>query len=332
MVLTIVVLTIGLLLIYPLNQAHVFGAGNDEADGMNIAVTNLLHGRYPYIGHTWAGNPIVPWPGSVFLATPFVLLGNSAYQVIFWLALLYVTITWYMGRGAAAALTLIWSIIGFSPVFLDYFWSGSDVVAAAMFVTTAALVTVKSARANSRWHLLAAAGLGVAFSSRANFVLAYPAVAAALYGARGLRPAIVSGLVTGGCFVAVTMPFLFADFADFTPLTSRTTILLALSPGAPAVIVAVSVATIISVLVLGRFWDWLVSASLMLAVPVVAVVALALRAHGAIGLNSYPDYGITYEFFGVVVAGRLVLDGAMAHFSPTSTSVRGNNRAGTHDA
>ena len=307
MLATLALLTVGLFVVYPLNQAHVFGAGNDEADGMNVAASNLLHGRYLYLGHTWAGNPIVPWPGSVFLAVPFVLLGNSAYQVVFWLGTLYLVLDWYLERRAAAALALIWSIIVLSPIFLDYFWSGSDVVAAAMFVTAFSIITVKTGQQASRWHLVAAGLLGVALSSRANFALAYPAVMIALYRARGIMPAVVSASTTVISFSLVTLPFLVASPANFTPLTSRTLMLQAVASTAPTLVVGLSLAAIVVVILVGRSWDWLANASLILAVPIAAVLVLTFQTRGFGAFNWYPDYGITYEFFAAILAWKLIL-------------------------
>ena len=76
-------------ILYPIAQAGLVGGGSDQDDALNIAATELIHGRYPYYPKTYLDNPIAPLPGAVFLAVPFVLLGNSAYQNIFWLNCLF---------------------------------------------------------------------------------------------------------------------------------------------------------------------------------------------------------------------------------------------------
>ena len=62
------------------------GGGSDSDDALNLATRALLHGEYPYRIRTYLGSPATYLPGSLLLAVPFVLLGNAAYQDLFWLA------------------------------------------------------------------------------------------------------------------------------------------------------------------------------------------------------------------------------------------------------
>ena len=61
------------------------------------------------------------------------------------------------------------------------------------------------------------------------------------------------------------------------------------------------------VILVGRSWDWLANASLILAVPIAAVLVLAFQMRGFGAFNWYPDYGITYEFFAAILAWKLIL-------------------------
>ena len=82
---TLLILIIIFIVAYPIANSGAFGVGSDRDEALNIATTDLLNGRYPYYQKTYHNNPITPMPGSLFLAVPFVLAGNSAYQNFFWL-------------------------------------------------------------------------------------------------------------------------------------------------------------------------------------------------------------------------------------------------------
>jgi hypothetical protein len=79
-----------------------------------------------------------------------------------------------------------------------------------------------------------------------------------------------------------------------------------LTPSAPALIETLALVAIAGVLIIGRSWDWLANASLMLAIPVLGVVAIALRTRPS-AASSYPDYGITFELFAALFGWRLFL-------------------------
>jgi hypothetical protein len=69
--------------VYPIANSGIVGGGSDREDNINIAAIGLLHGNYPYYAQGYLGSPTHSLPGSLLLAIPFVMLGNSVYQNFF---------------------------------------------------------------------------------------------------------------------------------------------------------------------------------------------------------------------------------------------------------
>ena len=82
---TLLAVTLALVALYPVAQSLAIGPGSDSDDAHNVAVREMLHGRYPYYARTYLGNAVHDLPGFLLLSVPFVLLGNSAYANLFWL-------------------------------------------------------------------------------------------------------------------------------------------------------------------------------------------------------------------------------------------------------
>src|SRR5262245_14897772 len=102
---------------YPLANSGRFGRGSDRDEAMNLAATELLHGRYPYYPRTYTGNQISPLPGAVVLAVPAMLLGNTAYQNLFWLGAFVAGAAWLF-NDLSAAVVLMAAILAASPTVL----------------------------------------------------------------------------------------------------------------------------------------------------------------------------------------------------------------------
>ena len=92
-----VILTV-FLVVYPIANTGQRSGGSDSDDALNIAANELMHGRYPYSPRTYLDNPISPMPGAVLLAVPFVLLGSSVYQNLFWLFVFFIVMRAYCRR------------------------------------------------------------------------------------------------------------------------------------------------------------------------------------------------------------------------------------------
>jgi hypothetical protein len=219
--LTFAALLLLFALLYPLANAAVLGQGSDRDEALNLAATELLHGRYPYYPRTYLfNNPISPLPGAVLLATPFVILGNSAYQNFFWLLAFFLVAARQL-RDQHHALLLLWTILALSPLVIKELINGSDLLANPLYVLVAILLSLEAANKPARQvaaRLAPALFLGLALSSRANFLFLLPLLLSALKQRAGWPYAIRFISLTLLTFALVTLPFYLYDPQGFSPL------------------------------------------------------------------------------------------------------------------
>ncbi len=216
-------LAIGFAVVYPIENRGGFGKSSDRDDGLNLAVTRMAEGKTPYYGPSKSAGPLSVLPGGIVLAAPFVVLGNSAYQNMFWLACFLVGACWML-RDRVLALLLLMVPLGLSPAAMYEFISGGDMLAngiyvALFFLLAIGLWTSPTACASAKW--LACVGLGVGLASRPNFLLLTPLFGAMLWRTVGLRLALGAVAVVGVVAAVITVPFYLHDPAGFTPLLAR---------------------------------------------------------------------------------------------------------------
>ena len=197
---------------YSIVNVHIPEMGSDDDDAMNIAVFELLHGRYPYYARTYLGNLIHHLPGAVLLAAPFVLLGTSALQNLFWLALFFFVLRRELSS-SSAALRWFWLMLIFSPIVVFRIITGTGHVTNAIYVMLGLWWLV-----NAKHKTLPAAAWGVALSSRANFLLLIPLPFGWLVQRQGWNAALKSLLLTCIVCAIFTLPFYFYDPQGFAPL------------------------------------------------------------------------------------------------------------------
>lgn len=284
-------------------------SGSDTDDALNLATTELLHGRYPYYPRTYLDNPITPMPGALLLAIPFVLLGNSAYQSFFWLLLWLLAMRrhWQAGR---PPLLLLWLMLALSPVVVYSLVVGNDYLANSLYVLLFMLWLVRWAPRpglNPWLKLLPAICLGIGLSSRANFLLLLPLIFATLAQLAGRPAALRSTVTTGLTFLLVTLPFYLYDPAGFSPLHT-TDELGRFNHLLPYAGLLIPLATALLALFLA--WRQRVgadlqqlfrSSALVLALPVLAGLALALLAYGPAGFT-FAFFGLFPLFFGATAS------------------------------
>jgi hypothetical protein len=212
---TYVGLVVAFVVVYPIADADTGVAGSDRDDASDLATNRLLDGEYPYREKTYLGNPVTQLPGALVLAAPFVALGASALQNFLWVPVLFVALARHLGS-ARLALFASWTALAVSPGVARELLTGGDLLANGIYVAVPMLVVL---RARPGWMALAAAlFLGLALSSRANFVYALPLLFVALAQLWGSREAILrTGLATAA-LVAITLPFYAYDPDGFTPL------------------------------------------------------------------------------------------------------------------
>jgi len=312
---TFVALTFVFALVFPRANVHVAGRGSDADDALNLAVGELLHGRYPYYVQTYLQNAIANFPGAILLAAPFVLLGNSAYQNLFWLVVFFVAISRFT-RSWRRGLVFVWIVLLFSPVVMNYAVTGGDDLANSIYVLVFMLLTlswVSSADAPAWKKVSAALLLGVGLSSRANFLLALPQLFAAITIKAGWPAALRYTAVAGAAFAAVTIPFWIHDPAGFTPLHAqahKVAEFQIILPFAGLVVPALG-----GCLAMALAWrdiklrreTWLRDCALVQAFLVICVATLTVIQTGALSLTS-TSYGVFFLFFGVLAFGPKMLE------------------------
>jgi uncharacterized membrane protein len=298
-------ITVLFLIGYPLANSGLFGQGSDRDDALNVAVNELLQGRYPYHPQTYLNNPISPMPGALLLAGPFVLLGNAAYQNIFWLFALLLTMARYL-RGDGLALLMLCSILLLSPTVMHELVTGGDMLANSIYLLLFVIwvVSVIPRPEVPGWGKLLLAGLlGVGLASRANFALILPLVYASLAQTLGFRAASRYLWITGLVSLLLVLPFYLYDPAGFSPLHTADKLgrFAGILPHADLVIPLL--ALVLSLLLglqggNGRLAPLLRNCALVLAVPVLAATLLESLLKGRPDL-AFASYGISFLFFGV---------------------------------
>jgi hypothetical protein len=200
---------------YPLAHSGILGPGSDRDDGLNVGVHALMGLHNPYRMTSFLGNPLTPMPGALILALPFYLIGNSAFQNLFWVPAFF----WWAGRWFGATSAAIWCVLVFivgCPASLRDFVTGGDYVVNALYVVIA-MDTVFVALLNERkWYLYPATiFLGVAISSRPIYALAVPVLAGTAFQFRGWRRMVEFLVLVGLACAALNGPLYLHDPTHF---------------------------------------------------------------------------------------------------------------------
>ncbi|MEO6049869.1 MAG: hypothetical protein ABIP78_00865 [Pyrinomonadaceae bacterium] len=205
---------------YPIANSGRFGVGSDADEALLTAAGELIRGRYPYYLQTYLGNQISPLPGAVLFAVPFVILGAISLQNVFWLAVLFIAVR-YFEKSSVLALGLIWVTLGFSPTVLQNIVTGADYISNSIYILVLMWILIKmvSDSTASQWkRLVPSVLLGLAFSSRSNFLLLLPLLLSILVQTSGWKSAIKYSAISGLAFLLVTVPFWLYDPPGFAPL------------------------------------------------------------------------------------------------------------------
>jgi hypothetical protein len=197
---------------YPVLNTHVPGTGSDDDDALNIGARALMAGHSPYGSRTYLGNLLHQLPGSFVLAAPFVLMGTSALQTLFWLPMFFLA-AGRQARSGALALCLAWLVLGLSPEVMHQTVTGTGYVANTISVLLGLWWLVRTDRRD-----LAAMGWGLALASRANFLFLLPLAFSWLRQHRSLAAAVRAAGLALLVAVLVTLPFYLHDPAHFAPV------------------------------------------------------------------------------------------------------------------
>lgn len=306
---TLVGLGVLFFIVFPLVNADVPGHGSDRGEDLNIATQALLRGQFPFYVQTYLGNKITHSPGSLFLAIPFVLMGNGAYQNFFWLALFLVVAVMYLGD-RRLALFIFWQIIIFSPAFMHDLVTGGDLISNGIYPLVFLFFLVRALKdsgSSLRWKPLCfAVLLGIGMSSRSNFLFLIPIVFSALAQNFGLKTAFRSVTVVCVSYLAVTLPFFLYDPAGFSPLYGQFSKLQQFHATwpliAPAALLCVTLAAIfLSLQHMPVDCQALFRNCALIQVPLVLVLVLAWSINDP-GKHKFihSNYGLFFVFFGAL--------------------------------
>ncbi len=216
------------LIFHPLENylGEVFNPGNslhgsDRADANNKGIEEILKGNFPYYVKTYLNGPISSFPGAFFISSPFyIILGDSAYQNIFWLIAFTIFLLKKSGRNSSFTVLLLVIFSFSSPVFFYEYITGSD------FFTVSALITMLSVylveKVDGHFSLkpgIIAFLLGVVFSWKINFILISPVIFFILAKKNSFSTSLKYCTVIALGFLLVTLPFALYDLVNFTPLS-----------------------------------------------------------------------------------------------------------------
>jgi hypothetical protein len=289
-------------LVYPIANSGRIGGGSDSDDALNLATQALLNSEYPYAVRTYLGAPATYLPGSLLLAVPFTVLGNAAYQNIFWISALFLAARSYL-KDTRHALIVLWLTL-LCPRVWQSLVTGGELLASSIYLPIFVLLALGEFGKvrSSRW--LGAVLLGVGLSSRVNFLLLCPVLWAASVQKYGWKSTILFGAVALTVFLGITLPFWIHDPAQFwvacfSEQNFAAARLTSVVAGADVLLPLASVVFAFAVLFMpiGNGTDGvLLRCALTQAFPVVMAVVLSSIETRSFNLF-YARYGVHFLFF-----------------------------------
>lgn len=191
---------------------------SDYNDAFMCTWKAMFEGKYPYYETSFLGLPISPMPGALIIALPFYVLGNTIYQNLFWLLMLWGMLGIY-ARDYRLSSLLMLTVFAFSPVVIYSYIQGVDYLTNSVYVLLPIVGLFYSLKIGRKGYALIAAGfLGLALSSRANYLLLAPLLFFGMMKQAGFKNAITLSFICMGVFSLCTLPFFLYDPAHFTPL------------------------------------------------------------------------------------------------------------------
>ncbi len=303
----LILMAINFHLIHPLADTGIIGGGNDRGNALNKAAEQILSLQYPYAVRTYLGNPISPLPGAILLAVPFVILGNSGYQNLFWI-ILFVLVLYSLSKDFRTGLYLLGSLFLLSPIVSQEFLTGGDLIANNLYifiaVTFYSLLILKGVQ-KTKWLFPASIFLGIALCSRFQYILLLPLLFSFSIQNTGWKNAFKYTFIAGIVTIILGFSFYLASPAEFTPLHTYEK-LSRFETHFPHVGLLVPFLTLLVTFQLcltsmKKRLDLLFrNCAIILAIPSLAglLFALILRQHA--NILTFSDYGLNYLIFGSV--------------------------------
>jgi hypothetical protein len=301
-VLTIAFVAVAYALVYPVANTQIPGVGSDDDDALNVATHALLRGGFPYAVRTYLGNAVHHLPGAFVLASPFVVLGTSALQNLFWLPVFFFVISEESDR--RTALSLAWLIFALSPVVMYEVVTGTGYVSNTIYVLLGLWWLVRTEQ-----RAVAAIAWGVTLSSRANFILLLPLAFAVIRRQTDSWTAVRAIGLSCLSIACLTLPFYLHDPPHFAPVegASRLLVFDQLLPHLGSALIAAMAALAVALSFTRMDAAALFrNCALVQGFPVVAGVVLSTIRDGRVNLT-YARYGAFFAWFvfmAFVLSGR----------------------------
>jgi hypothetical protein len=204
---------------YPMSQAGLLGVGSDRDEALDIGISRLLAGEFPYYARTYLGGRLTPMPGAFLLAAPFHLLGGAAWQNLLWGPIGLVLLTkMTSGLQARAAFAIV--VFFGQPLLLQDYMHGGDLGVNCFYVAAALmLVHHVSVEGNPRRRnlIVSAIFLGIAIVSRPIFASAAILGVSYIFGHCGRRHAAIFTAALVSIMAILILPFLLYDASAFMP-------------------------------------------------------------------------------------------------------------------
>lgn len=198
------------------SQGVVAGLGGDRGQALDIGISRIIHGQYPYSALTYDGGKITPLPGGFLLASPaYFLFGNSGYMALYLVPLSL----WIMSRVSAK----LWKIGAFSLLCAPVFWvdalSNGDLVITAFLAFAAAVGLLNAVeKGRNKEIFLLSICLGVSCSTRITTALISLVVFVLIASRYGNRSTLRVLTPFAGTFLFLSAPLYIADRQNFSPL------------------------------------------------------------------------------------------------------------------
>ena len=312
---TIFLLGLTVAVVYPIVDAGALGGeGSDGDNASTIAAEAILRGDNPYAERTYLDNPIGRLPGALLFTIPFVLLGTSAWQNVFWWGAFYL-LTSRLFNNRHLALLLVWVMLLFSPIYAQNLLSGTGRMSNSVYVLILSLAVIQfipDAKRVNWQKVLIPLLWGISLSSRGTFLVVIPIVFGYLLSQIGFKRTLAAMVPAGVACLAVTVPFYLIEpdlFMESVSIQTRKLRLYDEVVRSPDVLVAVAS--------FGAAFYFLIrpkpttpirfirNATIALAVPVLAMM-LFDSIYWEYPVFRRASYGVLYAPWGMIVCWVLL--------------------------
>jgi hypothetical protein len=308
---TFAVLVLLFVVLYPNVNSHLPGVGSDDDDAYDVGVYALVAGHSPYGFRTYLGNSLHQFPGAFLAAAPFVLLGTSAWQNLFWFGMLFVVMAKESGDPEQSLrLAWVWTA---SPIVLHQVVTGTGHLANATYVLLALWWVTRDRR-----MLLPSIAWGCALASRANFFFLVPLAFGWLARERGTATASKATILSLLTAATLIVPFYLHDPAHFGPLEAADRLRRVdywIPHGGDAIAVGMGLLAIALACTRSDRAALFVHCAAVQAVPILVVPAIGLVFSGTVDL-SYLTYGAFVAPFVIAGAALMPTRGMRAEEGP----------------